>query len=120
MVGVAGLGDLRRRGMNTSYSHGELRLRSDRRRKRGENLLGDFRGDVRLNLQHIGELARERLGPQVRLIADLDELNVDAQLFAGALYVAFQHVFHVEDATNFRDGLSGNNLGGSRGNYAKA
>jgi len=43
------------------------------------------------------------------LIADLDQLHIDANLIAGALHTAFQQILHIENAANFRDGLASDN-----------
>src|SRR5260370_1900867 len=55
----------------------------------------------------------------MRLIADLDQLHVDAHLVACALRAAFEHITHIEDAADFGDGLAGDNFGGGRGDHAE-
>ena len=55
----------------------------------------------------------------MRLIADMNQLNVDANLMAGALYAAFEHIFYIEYAANLRNGLAGDNPRGGRGNHAE-
>ncbi len=108
MVSVARCGNLGRGGMNGARPQQRLRLWW--KRKRRQNLPRNGGGDIRFHLQDIGKFACERVGPKMRLIADLDQLHIDANLIAGALDAAFQHIFHVQDAANFRDGLAGNNL----------
>ena len=53
------------------------------------------------------------------LIADLDQLDVDAHLVAGALHAAFQHILHIERAADLGDRLAGDNPRGGRGNHAE-
>src|SRR5260370_10277859 len=55
----------------------------------------------------------------MRLIADLDELNVDANLIAGALNAAFEHITHIQDAAYFGDGFADDNFGRGRGDHAE-
>ena len=43
------------------------------------------------------------------LIADLDQLDVDAHLLAGALHTTFEQILYIEYAANFRDGLASHN-----------
>src|SRR5229473_287079 len=65
--------------------------------------------NVRFYLQDVGKFARERVGPQMGLIADLNQLHVNDHLFTGALHAAFEHIFHIEQAADFRNGLPGDN-----------
>jgi len=77
------------------------RLWTGRRRQRG-SICGDRGGNVRFHFQNIGEFASERIAPHMRRVADLDQLDVNAHLVAGALHAAFQHILHVERAADIR------------------
>src|SRR5882762_571328 len=51
------------------------------------------------------------------LIADLNQLDVDADLVAAVLDAAFENILHIEDAADFSDGLSGNDFRRGRGDH---
>src|SRR6266404_2358256 len=59
------------------------------------NLAGDRRGNLVLNMQNIAEVAGVRIGPQMCLVADLNELNVNADLVSPATHAPFKGILDV-------------------------
>src|ERR1700722_17833993 len=61
--------------------------------------------DFRLYRQHIVKTSLVALSPQMRFVADADELRRDAHTLPRASYRAFQDMRHTELAANLRGAL---------------
>src|SRR5262249_58512522 len=69
-------------------------------RKLGLQLVGDSFGDFALDREDISHVAIIGLRPQVRVIARIDQLRVDAHAIARALNASF---YHIRDSQLQRD-----------------
>ena len=58
--------------------------------------IGQSRHDLILELEQVGDVFLEAVGPKMRAGARIDELGVDAHPVLVALHRAFQHIAHAE------------------------
>ena len=56
----------------------------------------------------------------MRLVADLDKLDVDAHAIGVAEHASFQGVLDIQSVANFSDGLPGQSIGGSGSNHTES
>src|SRR5439155_11417069 len=63
----------------------------------------DVLGDLVLNRKHILQLAVVDIGPEVKSIADVDELGADTKAIAGFAHTTAQNSAHIELLTDSAD-----------------
>src|SRR6266446_822650 len=76
-------------------------------RQRHANLPGNCGGNFVLNVEDVTEVAGVRIGPQMCLITDLNELHIDPDLIAAATHATFEGILHIQRTTYLRDGFTG-------------
>ena len=87
--------------------------------QRHANLAGNSGSDVVLDAQDVVQVAIIGIGPEVCLVADLNELDVDAHTVAVTEDASFQGVLDFESVANLSDGLPGKRGRRSRRNHAE-
>ena len=66
-------------------------------------LVGEPGDNFVLHIEEIGDRLVEAFGPEVHAGVGLDQLHVDAHAVSAALHAAFEHVAHVEIASNLSE-----------------
>ena len=81
----------RRRGQRGGLVWRQLRLEH----------VGDLLRHLAFDRKHVLQFAIESLRPQMRVVARVDQLHIDAHGVAGFLHAAFEHVRHTQFAGDY-------------------
>jgi len=79
-------------------------------RKRYANMACHGGGNFILNAQDIANVAGVRIGPQMRLVAHLNELDINPDLIAASTDTAFEGVLHVQCVADIGNRFAGHEL----------
>src|SRR5437879_5082691 len=88
------------------------RFRWRRARQSGDHFSRDRFGNFGFDLKKIGEIARKGVRAGLRLVAGLNQPDVNADLIGDTLDAAFENVLHVQSLADFADRLAGHDAGG--------